>query len=150
MDAVSLAGVCNVAQHGVRRFLLVAEIQEWCSLVCSPGLPSSHVAFAGAGCARVLRSVSLRKLLEDFLIRVVSLLALFALGNLDCATFALTSSALVWCLGVACGVRRIGSSGRVHCLVQQWIHVLREALGEFHLFYVAVNSNPEASALHSC
>ena len=27
-----------------------------------------------------------------------------------------------WCFGVACGVRRIGFSGRVRCLVQQWIH----------------------------
>ena len=38
-----------------------------------------------------------------------------------------------WCMGVACGVRRIGS-GRVRCLVQQWIHVLREAFDEFQHF----------------
>ena len=30
MDAVSLAGVSSVAQHGVRLLLLVVEKQEWC------------------------------------------------------------------------------------------------------------------------
>ena len=34
------------------------------------------------------------------------------------------------CLGVAFGVRCI----RDACLVQQWIHVLREAFGELHIF----------------
>ena len=42
-----------VAQHGVRRLLLVAERQEWCFLVCTSGLPSYPVlrAAAGADCA---------------------------------------------------------------------------------------------------
>ena len=35
-----------------------------------------------------------------------------------------------WCLGVASGARCI----RDACLVQQWIHVLRVAFGELHIF----------------
>ena len=35
-------------------------------------------------------------------------------------------------------------------LVRQWIHVLRALRNYLHIFYVAVNSNPEAFALHSC
>ena len=34
-------------------------------------------------------------------------------------------------------------------LVRQWIHVLRGLWKNLHIFYVAVNSNPEAFALHS-
>ena len=83
-------------------------------------LPKWLGAAAGAGCARVLRSVNLQKLLEDFLIRVVSLLALFALG-----TRALLGSTVDTC--------STGGFGRISLI-----------------FYVAVNSNPEASALHSC
>ena len=64
-------------------------------------------AAAGAGCARVLRFVSLRKLLDDFLIRVVSLFALFALGYLD---FALYLSVLgVWVLLVEYSVWIFGT-----------------------------------------
>ena len=58
--------------------------------------------------------------------------ALFALGNQDFA-FALVYFS-PWCMGVACGVRRIGFSGCVRCLVQQWIHVLQESLDEFQHF----------------
>ena len=50
MDAVSLAGVSLVAQHGLRRLLLVAERQEWCFLVCSSGLPSYPVAWSSCWC----------------------------------------------------------------------------------------------------
>ena len=34
-------------------------------------------------------------------------------------------------------------------LVRQWIHVLRGLWNNLHIFYVAVNSNPEAFTLHS-
>ena len=45
-------------------------------------------------------------------------------------------------LGVACGVQRFGFfSGRVRYLVQQWIHVLREAFWRIlHLFYGELES----------
>ena len=46
MDAVSLAGVSSVAQHGVRLLLFFAEKQEWCFLVCSSGSPSYPVAWS--------------------------------------------------------------------------------------------------------
>ena len=35
-------------------------------------------------------------------------------------------------------------------LIRQWIHGLRGLWKNLHIFYVAVNSNPEAFALHSC
>ena len=44
------------------------------------------------------------------------------------------------CLGVA--LEYVVLSGRVLCLVQQWIHVLREAFGELHNFLRVVNSDP--------
>ena len=106
-------------------------------------------AAAGAGCARVLRSVSLR---SYWMISSSVSCRCSRCSHLEIWTSRLLPSylsALVWCLCVACGVRRIGSFARVRCLVQQWIHVLREALGEFHLFYVAVNSNPGASEWRS-
>ena len=72
------------------------------------------------------------RLMEEFPLPRCRVVALFALGNLDSA-FALVSSS-PWCMGVACGVRRIGFSGCVRSLVQQWIHVLQEALDEFQHF----------------
>ena len=50
MDAVGLAGSGTVAEHEVRRLLLVAERQEWCSLVRSSGLPSYLVARSRRWC----------------------------------------------------------------------------------------------------
>ena len=41
-------------------------------------------------------------------------------------------------------------SGRVLCLVQQWIHGLRKAFGELHIFSPCGELRSEASALHSC
>ena len=54
-----------------------------------------------------------------------------------------------WCLGVACGVSRIfGTRALLGSTVGTF------STGGFgrisHFFYVAVNSNPEAFALHSC
>ena len=71
----------------------------------------------GADCAWVLL-VSCGGFWKNFLFFVAAV-ALFALGNMDFA-FALVSSALVRCLGVACGVRRIFGT--------------RALLDEFHIF----------------
>ena len=79
--------------HGVRRLLLAAERQEWCFLVCSSCLPSYPVAWSSSWC-KLCAGVALcqpTEALEEFLIPVESLLALFAHGNLDSSTFALVS-----------------------------------------------------------
>ena len=65
MDAVSLAGVSSVAQHGVRLLLLVAEKQEWCFLVCSSGLPSYPVAWSTCWCRLCLVTSPSWWLLEE-------------------------------------------------------------------------------------
>ena len=70
------------------------------------------------------------RLSEEFPLLRGRLVALIALGNLD---FAFALVVLILVNGVACGVRRIGFSGCVRCLVQRWIHVLQEALDEFQL-----------------
>ena len=53
--------------------------------------------------------------------------------------------------GCACGVQRIGFLGDPACtlLGSTVIHVLRGLWQNLHIFYVSVNSNPEAFALHS-
>ena len=77
--------------------------------------------------------VSHRGLGKNFLFHVACLDALFALGNLDFA-FALVSfsPAGVWVLPVEYVV--FDFSGRVRCLVPQWIQELREAFDEFQHF----------------
>ena len=66
MDAVSLAGVSSVAQHGVRLLLLVAAKQEWCFLVCSSGPPSYPVAWSSCWCRLCLATSPSWRLLEEF------------------------------------------------------------------------------------
>ena len=66
MDAVSLAGVSSVAQHGVRLLLLVAAKQEWCFLVCSSGPPSYPVAWSSCWCRLCLATRPSWRLLEEF------------------------------------------------------------------------------------
>ena len=66
MDAVSLAGVSSVAQHGVRLLLFVAEKQEWCFLVCSSGSPSYPVAWSSCWCRLCLATSPSWRLLEEF------------------------------------------------------------------------------------
>ena len=82
------------------------------------------------GCARVLRSVSLRQPLEEF-----PLPRRFARAGrtwkLDTSPLPSYLSAL---FGVGCCLWSTAYLGRERYLVQQWIHVLREALDEFHLF----------------
>ena len=85
------------------------------------------------------------RLLEEFPVLRGRLVALFALGYLDFA-FALVSFSLR-CLGVAFGVRCI----RDACFA--WFNSGYMFYGRFwtnfSIFYVAVNSNPEAFVLHS-
>ena len=69
--------------------------------------------------------VSLEGLWKNFLFYVLCV-ALFALGNRDFVSF---SPSGVWVLLVEYVVFR-----RVRCLVQQWMHVLWEALDEFPHF----------------
>ena len=52
-----------------------------------------------------------------------------------------------WVLPVEYGV--LDSSGRVRYLVQLWIYVYGRHWTNFSIFYVVVNSNPEAFILHS-
>ena len=66
MDAVSLAGVSSVAQHGVRLLILVAAKQEWCFLVCSSGPPSYPVAWSSCWCRLCLATRPSWRLLEEF------------------------------------------------------------------------------------
>ena len=56
--------------------------------------------------------------------------ALVAPGNLDFAFALVSFSRSVF----GCCLWSTLYSGRVLCLVQQWIHVLREASGEIHIF----------------
>ena len=146
MDAVSLAGVSMVAQHGVRRLLLVAGRQVFASWSAPLVYPLTQWlgAAAGADSAGCCQSV-----MESFG-RISSstclFVALFALGNLDFA-FALVSfspSVFGCCL---CSTSYF--SGRVRCLVPQWIHVLLEAMDKFHIFSTCGDFRPEAFSLHS-
>ena len=120
MDAVSLTGVCTVAQHRVRRFLLVAERQEWCFLVCSSGLPSYPVAWSSRWC-RLRGCCALSAYGSFWMISSSASCRCSRCSHLEIWT---SRPLPIWCLGVTCGVRRIGSSGRMRCLVQQWIHFL--------------------------
>ena len=139
---MSLAGVSLVAQHGVRLLLLVAEKQEWCFLVCSSGSPSYPVAWSSCWCRLCLATSPSWRLLEEFpLLRPLA--ALFAPGNLDFA-FALVSFSLSV---FGCCLWSTLYSGRVLCLVQQWIHVLRERLlANFTYFLRVVHSDPWRSS----
>ena len=142
MEAVGLAGVSSVAQRGVRLLLLVAERQEWCSLVCSSGLPSYPVARSRLWC-RLCKVVG--GFWKNFLFYVLCV-ALFAFGHLDFA-FALVSFSPSGLWVFACGVRRF----RDACAA--WFDSGYMFYGRlwtnFSIFYVAVNSNPGAVLLHS-
>ena len=76
MDAVSLAGVSSVAQHGVRLLLFVAAKQEW-FLVCSSGSPSYPVAWSSCWCRLCLATSPSWRLSEEFPLQRV----LAALGH---------------------------------------------------------------------
>ena len=136
MDAVRLAAVFMVAQHGVRRLLLVAERQEWCFLVCSSGSPSYPVAWSSCWCRLCLATSPSWRLLEEFLF-YVPFAALFAPGNLDFAFALVSFSPSVF----GCCLWSTSYSGRVLCLVHQWIHVVdtcstRGFWRTSHIFYV--------------
>ena len=87
----------------------------------------------GADCAWE-RPVSDVGIWKNFLFYVACLVALFALGYLDTSPSPsfLSVCSGVWVLPVEYSV--LDFSGRVRCLVQQWTHVLREALDEFQHF----------------
>ena len=130
MDAVSLAAVSSVAQHGVRILLLVAEKQEWCFLVCSSDSPSYPVAWSrwcrlctGAACQSW-------KLLEGI---SCSTCCVSRCSHLEIWTLP-SPSYLSVLLVYGCCLWSTSYSGCVRCLVQQWKHVLRQALGEFQHF----------------
>ena len=93
------------------RLSLVAERQEWSwlarSLLVYPLTQCLEQPLVqtvpGAACQSW-------RLLEEFSLLRCLLVALFAIGNLDFA-FALVYFS-PWCMGVACGVRRIGFGTR--------------------------------------
>ena len=99
-------------------------------------------AAAGADCAWLL--VRHGGFWKNFLF-FVPFAALFAHGNLDIAFALVSFSPSVF----GCCLWSTSYSGRVLCLVQQWIHVLREALGELHTFSPCGELRSEAFTLHS-
>ena len=134
MDAVSLAGVSSVAQHGVRLLLLVAERQEWCFLVCSSGLPSYPVAWSKCWCRLCLATSPSWRLLEEFPLLRAFRRAIRTWKSGLC---------VLRCLGVASGVRRI----RDACFA--WFNsgcmFYERLLANFTHFLRAVNSDPRCS-----
>ena len=146
MDAVSLAGVWQNMGCGVSSLLLRGKSGAlWSAPLVYP-LTQWLGAAAGAGCARVLRSVSQRKLLEEFpvLRAVCRVVRTWKSGLRFCPRIFQS----FWCMCVACGVRRI----RDACAA--WLDSGYMFYGRlwanFTFLCVAVNSNPEAFALHSC
>ena len=89
---------------------------------------------------------------KNFFFYVACFAALFALGKLDTSTLPsyfpayLAFGCCLW--STAYWIFR--EILRAPHLVRQWILVLRGLWKNLHIFYVAVNSNPEAFALHSC
>ena len=115
----------------------------------SPGLPSCAVAGAavGAGCARV-PLVSPGGFLEEFpVLRCLPCRVVRTLLLCPC-TFQLIVAFGCCLWSRAYWIFR--EILRAPHLVRQWIHVLRGLWKNLHIFYVAVNSNPEPFALHSC
>ena len=99
-------------------------------------------AAAGADCAWL--PVRHGGFWKNFLF-YVPFAALFAPGNLDFAFALVSFSPSVF----GCCLWSTSYSGRVLCLVQQWIHVLREAFGELHIFSSCGELRSEAFTLHS-
>ena len=127
MDAVSLAGVSLVAQHGVRLLLLVAAKQEWCFLVCSSGSTSYPVAWSSCWCRLCLATRPSWRLFGRF---SSSTCPSPRYSHLEIWTLpSPLYLSVLRCLGVAFGARFWDAR-----LVQQWIHVLRVAFGEVHIF----------------
>ena len=145
MDAVGLAGVSSVAQHEVRRLLLVAEKQEWCFLVCSSGSPSYPVAWSSCWCRLCLATSPSWRLLEEFPLLRALRRAIRTWKSGLCPRPRLFQSFGVWVLPleyVVFGTRALlGSTVDTHSTGRLWTN--------FSIFYVAVNSNPEAFFLHS-
>ena len=120
-------------RHGVRRLLLVAERQEWCLLVCScwftfrPSGMEQPLVQVVRGCCALSACASFWM---NFLVSVELLLALFAHGKLLFSTFALVSFSPcsgVWVLPMEYSVLDFSEDPACY-MVQQWIHVLQEAL----------------------
>ena len=87
------------------------------------------------------------RLLEEFPLLPCRVVRTWKTGHFY---FALVPFSLFWRLGVACGVQRIGFFGR-SCVHLTWFDSGYVFVGKnLHIFYVAVNSNPEAFALQSC
>ena len=108
----------------------------WC-------VPAAGAA-VGACCARV-PPVSHGGFWKNFLFYVACLAALFALEKLDTSPLPSNLSAYSGVL-----VLPVEFSVLDFLEVRQCIHVLRGLWKNLHIFYEAVNSNPEAFGLHSC
>ena len=145
MDAVSLAGVSSVAQHGVRLLLLFAEKQDWCFLVCFSGSPSYPVAWSSCWCRLCLATSPSWRRLEEFPLLRALRRAIRTWKSGLCLRPRFFQSFGVWVLPL----EYVVFSGRVLCLVQQWIHVLREAFGELHMLSPCGELRSEAFTLHS-
>ena len=142
MDAVSLAGVSWVAQHGVRLLLLVAEKQEWCFLVCSSGSPSYPVAWSSCWCRLCLATSPSWRLFG----RISSSACLSPrYSHLEIWTLPSPSYlSVLRCLGVASGVRCI----RDACFA--WFNsgymFYERLLANFTYFLRVVHSDPWRSS----
>ena len=124
-------------------FSLLLRGKEWCFLVCSSGLPSYPVAWSSCWCRLCLACQSWR-LLEEFPLPC-ALRAIRTWKSPLCLRPRFFQSFGVWVLPL----EYVEFSGRVLCLVQQWIHVLREAIGELHIFSPCGELRSEAFSLHS-
>ena len=87
----------------------------------------------GADCAWV-PPVSYGGFWKNVLFYVACFVALFAIGYLDIFPLPSNLSDLVLVCGCGLWSTACWILGRVRCLFQQWIHVLREALDEFQHF----------------
>ena len=113
---------------------------------------------AGAG-LRLSRGTSScarpRRLLEDFLILGCSRCSHLEIGtvflyDLYLAVFISMSGCCVW--DAEHWILREVTLAVAQCLARRWLHVLRQylAFGRIaHIFYVAMDSNPEVSGLRS-
>ena len=119
----------------------------WCFLLLVYPLTQWLGGAAGAGCARVL-PVSHGGLWKNFLFRVVASSRNSHLESVHYFRVLVSGSHCSGRLGVAYEFENwiFGRCllSRVQCSVRQWIHVLRGLWKNLHIFYDAVNLNPEA------
>ena len=130
MDAVSSAGVCTMAQHELRLFLLVAREAKILSrlllfFTLSPSGLEQPMVQAVHGCCLSVLEASGRISCSTCCMSRCSYLEIWTLPSPSYLSVILVYGCCLWSTSY---------SGRVRCLVQQWIHVLWEAVDESQHF----------------